>query len=517
MVSHFKSVNWAQAAPRMLADLVVVHFSMVAALAISSVYTLARGNGIEAQALVSEFARYHILHFSWISPLFPLIFFLSGFYTHTRGYAGRYKKWAILRGVGVAVMLFLIANYLLFGNISVGRSVALPFVILAGLGLSGARLLKAELEKRYVLKSTWAPVLSVSGGRVLVVGGAGYIGSLAVERLLSKGYSVRVLDSLLYGEESLRTAKDHPRFELQVGDCRNIQDVVKAVRNVDCIIHLAAIVGDPACEQDRDSAIEINYAATRMLVEVAKGNGVARFVFASSCSVYGASDFEVDERDEPQPLSLYGRTKVDSEDVVLRAKGGTFHPTVLRFATVFGLGYRPRFDLVVNLLTAKARQEGLITVYNGTQWRPFIHVRDVVDAIVRVLEAPARLVCGEIFNVGDSRLNCTLSGVAECIREVFPDTRVEHRVNPDRRNYRVNFAKLHRSIGFEASHSLRDGIEELKHAFDERLIEDYTDVRYHNQRFLLAAGGIGHKDELDGLVMAAFATPVNHRAMSASV
>src|SRR5262249_41246420 len=197
--------------------------------------------------------------------------------------------------------------------------------------------------------------------------------------------------------------RNHPNFELIVGDCRNIQDVVKSVQGVDSVIHLAAIVGDPACEQDRASALEINYAATRMLVEVAKGHGVRRMLFASSCSVYGSTEIEMTEDAVVAPISLYGQTKVDSERALLDAASDRFHPTILRFATVFGLGYRPRFDLVVNLLTAKARQEHVITVYNGEQWRPFIHVRDLVDAVVRVMEAPTHLVGGEIFNVGDSR------------------------------------------------------------------------------------------------------------------
>jgi nucleoside-diphosphate-sugar epimerase len=326
-----------------------------------------------------------------------------------------------------------------------------------------------------------------------------------VERLLEKGYKVRVLDSLLYGDYPLRAVRNHAGFELLVGDCRNIQDVVKAVRGVDAIVHLAAIVGDPACEQDRQPALEINYAATRMLVEIAKGHGVRRFLFASSCSVYGATDDEMDERSAVQPISLYGQTKVDSEKALLKAKSETFHPTVLRYATVFGLGYRLRFDLVVNLLTAMARQEGVITIFNGEQWRPFIHVRDLVEATVKALEAPVWMVSGEIFNVGDSEMNHTLSEVGEVVREAFPDTRVEHVDNADRRNYRVSFAKVRSRLAFRARYSLRDGVAELKKAFDDGVIEDYRELRYHNQRFLQAAGSPGNKDQLDGLVMAAFA------------
>jgi nucleoside-diphosphate-sugar epimerase len=252
-----------------------------------------------------------------------------------------------------------------------------------------------------------------------------------------------------------------------------------------------------------------------MLIEVAKGNGVGRFLFASSCSVYGATDVEMDEGSAVAPISLYGQTKVDSEEALIEAASGAFHPTVLRYATVFGLGYRPRFDLVVNLLTAKARQEGVITIFNGRQWRPFIHVRDLVEATVMALEAPLRQVSGEIFNVGDSRLNYTLSDVGETIRRFFPETKVEQVENSDRRNYRVSFDKLQKRLRFRAKYTIEYGVEELKKAFDEGIIGDYTDVHYHNQRFLRLAGSPGNKDELDGLLMAAFASRSNYRVAPA--
>jgi nucleoside-diphosphate-sugar epimerase len=280
---------------------------------------------------------------------------------------------------------------------------------------------------------------------------------------------------------------------------------------------LAAIVGDPACDQDREPALETNYAATRMLIEIAKGHGVSRLVFASSCSVYGATDVEMDENAAVLPISLYAQTKVDSERALLEARSDMFHPIILRFATVFGLGYRPRFDLLVNLLTAKARQEGVITIYNGQQWRPFIHVRDLVEATVRVLESPVRLVSGEVFNVGDARLNHTLTEVADVIRDAFPSVRVEHVDNSDRRNYRVNFDKLLSRTGFSARYTLRDGVEEIRKAFDERLITDYTDLRYHNQRYLKAVGSRANKDDVDTLVMAAFSNNrPNHQAAAAA-
>jgi nucleoside-diphosphate-sugar epimerase len=512
-----ENLKWREALPRLAADFLMVHLSMIGALAVSVLYRTARGHGVEAQALVSEFEHYYATFFWLLSPIFPVTFWMNGFYTHSRGYVGRYKAWVILRGVVIAVVLFLGANFLLLGGTILGRSVVVPFVVLAGIALSSARFLKGAIEKRFELTPRNGLAPGTERRSVLVVGGAGYVGSLLVRCLLERGCPVKVLDTLLYGDSPLQGILEHPNLELIVGDCRNIQDVVRAVQGVGSIIHLAAIVGDPACEQERQTALETNFAATRMLVEVAKGHGVERFVFASSCSVYGAVDHEVNEKSPANPISLYGQTKVDSENALLAARSASFHPAILRFATLFGLSERPRFDLVVNLLSAKACQEGVITVFNGRQWRPFLHVKDAVEAILRVLDAPIGLVSGEIFNVGDSRLNHTLAEVGEIVREVFPSTAIEHVENSDGRNYRVSFDKIRLRLGFQCKHCLKDGVLEIKTAIDRHRITDYKDVRYHNYHFLKETGSPSHKDELDEALMAVFGrTASNGRAVAAA-
>lgn len=515
MLRSLQHIRWREAAPRIAADYLIVHLSMIAALAVSVIYQTGTGDAAAAHAIVSGFLRYYTAFFWALSPICPLVFFLNGFYTHSRAYLGPYKAVIILRGVAFATMAFFATNFLLFGKEKVGRSVALPFMVFAAAGAVSVRAIKDLLERHYFVRSKKVPPPPPRPDQVLVVGGAGYIGSLLVERLLEKGYRVRVLDSLLYGDEPLRPVRNHRNFELIAGDCRNIQDVVRAVRGVESIIHLAAIVGDPACNQDHGPALETNYAATRMLIEIAKGHGVSRFLFASSCSVYGGADIEMDENAAVEPISLYGRTKVDSERALLDAKTDTFHPVILRFATVFGLGYRHRFDLVVNLLTAKACQDGVITIFNGQQWRPFIHVRDLVEAVARVLEAPIRLVGGEVLNVGDARLNHTLAEVGAVIQGAFPNVRVEQAHNADLRNYRVSFDKLVHRTGFRARYTLRDGVDEIRKAFEQGMIVDYTDLRYHNQRFLLAVGSRSNKDEVDTLVMAAFSNRLNRAAVVA--
>jgi nucleoside-diphosphate-sugar epimerase len=502
-----RQLSYREAFPRIISDFLIVHSSMIGALAISVAYQLAWGTGTEAQQLITDFARYYVRFFWVMSPIFPLTFALLGFYTHNRFYEDKRKNLAIVRGVAVAVILFFGVNWLL-GNTTVGRSVAFPFVALASFGLCFSRFFKNYLDSHFEIKRRNEFSTLNRDNHVLVVGGAGYIGSLLCEKLIQRGYKVRVLDALLYGREPLRAVENHPNFELMMGDCRNMQDVVRAVQGVSAIVDLAAIVGDPACEQDRAAALEINYGATRMMIEVAKGNGVERFVFASSCSVYGATDEEVNEQAKVSPISVYAQTKVDSERALLAAAGPQFHPSILRLATIFGLGYRPRFDLVVNLLSARAKQDGKITVFNGQQWRPFIHVRDVVEAMILVLEAPVRFVAGEIFNVGDCRLNYTLQQVAETVREVFPDTCVENVANSDLRNYRVNFNKIRSRLNFQARYTMRNGVDELRAAFDARLIIDYKDLRYHNQRFLEVAGVVRNKTDVDSLLMDAFARVV---------
>jgi nucleoside-diphosphate-sugar epimerase len=496
--------------PRMVADFLVIHLCMLTAITVSIgmqiLFHTPEARKTFADVYFSYYAAYYGQQFVSLSAIFPITFALHGFYTQSRRYTSRHKILVVAQGAAIACLLFLAADFLLFRNDLIPRSAELVFAAFAIVSIPSIRMVKHSFLRHFQISArTEIPPSQATSERVLVVGGAGYIGSILVRRLLAMGKTVRVLDSLLYGEDPIRGIKEHPRFELFVGDCRNIQNVVRAVQNIDSIIDLAAIVGDPACEEDRQAALEINYAATRMLIEIAKGHAVRQFIFASSCSVYGASNYVSNEKCEVNPISLYAQTKVDSENALLEASSASFSPVVLRFATVFGHSFRPRFDLVVNLLTAKAFQDSLVTIYNGQQWRPFIHVRDVCEAIVEVMKAPCSLTGGQIFNVGDSRFNYTLTQVAEKIRDRFPHTRIEHVENADRRDYRVSFDKMREQIGFQCSIDLDEGIAELHEAFLSGEIADYGDPRYHNQRFLKRSGVFLPPHELDTEVMAAFA------------
>ena len=519
MSNKVPSVLLRETLPRIAADLAVIYLSMLLALGVSVAYQNELGGPRAATQILRELRGYYIQYFLLLAVVFPITFWVYGFYTHTRAYDRRTKTLSIVQGVGLGVMAFLTVSFLFFDHLTIGRSVALPFIFFAALGCSGTRLFKDFIEKKVFSGREDAVHSQPSAGepRTLVIGGAGYIGSILVRELVARGKKVRVLDKLLYGAGPLREILDHPNVDFVAGDCRNISDVVSAMRGVTSLVHLAAIVGDPACEEDRQSALEVNYAATRMVLEIAKAQGVERFVFASSCSVYGASSYEVDESAETTPLSLYAQTKVDSERATLDAASESFHPTVLRFATVFGLGHRPRFDLVVNLLAAKAFQEGVITIYNGQQWRPFIHVRDAARAIVAVLDAPTALVEGEIFNAGDSNFNFTLTQIAEKIARAFPNTKIEHVDNNDRRDYRVSFNKIRSRLGFRCTITVDEGIAECIQAMSEKSVSDYREAQYHNVHAIRSSGKVTlNKRDIDTGVMAAFASPAGGEARRVS-
>jgi nucleoside-diphosphate-sugar epimerase len=406
-------------------------------------------------------------------------FYLHGLYSRTRGYARRYKALVIFRAVTLFVVSFIFADYLIYRGELFPRGVAFLSWAFLLASVGGSRYAKHLFLKTYHVQPKSQPQ---TPQQVLVVGGAGYLGAELVPRLLYRGYGVRVLDSLLFGAAPLDSVKGHANFELMAGDVRDIRVVVRAMKGCDSVIHLAAIVGDPACEENPQLAAEINRAATQMLIDVSRGHGIRRFLLASTCSVYGASEFLMDENARVAPISLYAQTKLDSESLLLEAHSADFHPTVLRLATLFGLSARPRFDLVVNLLTARAVRTGKITIFNGEQWRPFMHVRDAARAFLACLEANhVDAVSGEVFNAGSSTMNHRLSEVAQEISAIVPTVEVEHIENEDRRNYRVSFDKIHKHLGFTCQQTLQQGIEEMADMVRKSEIPDFSTEVFNNR------------------------------------
>ncbi len=317
---------------------------------------------------------------------------------------------------------------------------------------------------------------------VLVTGGAGYIGLHLVKKLLDDGKKVRVLENFSFGRSFLPDFFKDPNLEVIEGDIANIRDVVQAVKGVDTVIALAAIVGDPACSVSTEDTLNLNYEASKVLIETSNFYGVRRFIFASSCSVYGASDEGyLTEESKLNPVSLYARTRIMSEDVIFD-RCGQVEPVVLRLSTVFGLSPRMRFDLVVNLLTAKAVLEKQYQVFGPSQWRPFIHCFDVAEAFFLASKADASVVANQVFNVGSTDQNMTLGELGLLIKQIVPE--VDYGIKEDVsdiRNYKVNFDKIYSQLGFQTSISVEQGVRDIIDAIrqDPKLL-NYQDHVYSN-------------------------------------
>jgi nucleoside-diphosphate-sugar epimerase len=440
--------------------------------------------GVSAFALVLaiSFCALFLPQFEWkaevaalsLLPVLLLVWnWIFGIYTRLKLAPGRVKAAILLAAVACAGGL----EFLWLRNPA-------PIILWALITYAPLALARLLLNLPYSKHKTLSSIAVNQRGPVLVIGGAGYIGAHTVDLLLQAGFSVRVLDRLMYGEQSLAPFLNRRDFELIQGDATDITKLTTAMKGASAVVHLAGLVGDPACAVDAEFTRHTNIVATRMAKDVAQSLGVHRFVFASSCSVYGMSDREVSETDALNPVSLYAQTKIDSENELLYTARDDFFVTVLRFATVFGHSARPRFDLVGNLFTAQAMTDGLITVIGPQQWRPFIHVRDLARAIVKVLKANPTLVQNQIFNVGDKRLNMTILQLAEGVQKVcrrYRDVQVSVSDNiQDRRNYAVSFEKIRSMLGFEAATLLDDGVQEMVDNFQSGQYQHYREHIYSN-------------------------------------
>ncbi|MGH2747953.1 MAG: NAD-dependent epimerase/dehydratase family protein [Actinomycetota bacterium] len=425
------------------------------------------------------------------------VFYASGFYTHGRAYRGRYKALIMFQAVTLAYVIFAVLHYLIVGAQTwFPRTVWVTGWLLTVVVVSGVRI-AAKIWRITVWKEAKLngrpPKKHIED--VLVIGGAGYVGSVLIGKLLDKGYHVTVMDALVYGDDGVRQYYGRRGFDVVQGDLRDIETIIRSLRYADAVIHLGGLVGDPACDLDEKLTGEINLASTRLIGEAARGFGIQRFIFASSCSVYGASDELLTERSRLDPVSLYAKTKKDSEKVLLDLEDLNFAPIILRFGTFYGLSPRPRFDLVVNLLAAKAVREKEITIFGGEQWRPFIHVEDGAAAIMRCMEAPLHAVKGEIFNVGSDHNNYTIKQVGELVRELVPDATVAlEPAEASEANYRVSFAKIRRYLNFEPTRTVGDGIREIRDALSNGLIPEYQSAVYSNHKRLAEGNGNGDLD-----------------------
>jgi nucleoside-diphosphate-sugar epimerase len=320
---------------------------------------------------------------------------------------------------------------------------------------------------------------------ILVTGGAGYIGSTLVPLLLGEGHRVRVLDTLLHGGESLLGVWAHPGFEFFRGDISDPAMCKKAVAGMSAVVHLAAIVGDPACARQPEIARAVNLDASLRLIDESRSAGVQRFVFASTCSNYGKMkdpNSYVDEESELTPVSLYAETKVAVEKALLQSSTTDgWCPTPLRFATIFGVSPRMRFDLTVNEFTMELLTKKHLVVFGEQFWRPYVHVRDAARAIQLVIASPAAKVQGRVFNVGATDQNYQKQQLVEMIRPYTTDARVEfvHK-NEDPRDYRVSFSRIQNELGFKISRPVDAGIHEVVRLISDRIIGNLLDGKYKN-------------------------------------
>jgi len=303
--------------------------------------------------------------------------------------------------------------------------------------------------------------------RVLVTGGAGYIGSKLVPRLLNSNYQVRVLDSLC--PDSLSELLGNSSFEFLHGDIRDKDIVSASLDSSDVVIHLAAIV--PGEKKPPDELIyEVNYDATRLIVDFCRDKKVRRFIFVSSCGNYGMTDTSrfAREDDPLNPTSPYAESKVKAEQYVLSSTNEHFCTTVLRLATVFGWAPNMNFSSMINAFVRDAFAKKTLIVYGSSSWRPFVHIDDVVEALLLVLRAPPSSVHGEVFNVGSNSLNYQKIQVIRLIKKHFPQASIQLRGDiTDPRSYRVSFDKINKILGFQAGKDIDDGIEEMKHALEK--------------------------------------------------
>jgi nucleoside-diphosphate-sugar epimerase len=330
---------------------------------------------------------------------------------------------------------------------------------------------------------------------VLITGGAGYIGSLLTSELLRANYRVTVLDSLLFGGESLLPFLHHPNFHFVKADVTEPRAVKDALRDgwqkPQAVVHLAAIVGFPACQAvGRQVAWMYNVEATKMVFGQSADLGVERFVFASTYSNYGLSPDgkPVTEESPMNPQSLYAETKIAAEEFLLEQRNEVAAPVLFRFATLYGISPRTRFDLIVNQFVLDAYTKRQLLIYQRGYSRSFVHVKDVVRGIVLGIEADEKKVRGQVFNLGAEEGNYTKDQIVNLVLKRIPEVVVEYKdltFGGDMRDITVSFEKIKRVLGFKTTLTVDDGVREVLHALKTGLIRHPFDEKYRNAQFIV--------------------------------
>ena len=315
--------------------------------------------------------------------------------------------------------------------------------------------------------------------KILVTGGAGYVGAVLVPKLLNNGFQVVVLDAMFFTDLGLRPVQSNANLRVIVGDIRNASNVKEALNDVDAVIHLASISNDPSGDLNPKLTVEVNFNATVALAKAAKALGVKRFVNVSTSSVYGIKDEgDVTEELSLEPLTIYSKTKADAEFLVMALASPKFSVVTIRPATVCGYSPRMRLDLSVNILTMHAITRGIITVFGGKQKRPNIHIDDITDYYVDLLKLPPNKINGGIYNAGYE--NYTIMEIAEMVRDIIgSEVKIEVAQTNDNRSYHVSSEKIKHELGLYPKKTLRDAVLDIKSASDEGKI-DWNDIKFYN-------------------------------------
>jgi nucleoside-diphosphate-sugar epimerase len=320
--------------------------------------------------------------------------------------------------------------------------------------------------------------------KVLLTGGAGYLGSVTGLILLKSGHEVTVLDRLDFGGQSILGHSLYPEFRFVRGDVRDSHLVEQLIEGQDAVVHLAAIVGDPACARNPAEARSVNLDGSEQLISAASEASVSRFVFASTCSNYGRmrdSSQLATEEYELNPVSLYAETKVDIEHRLLANPGLPLTTTVLRFATLYGVSPRMRFDLTVNEFVMRLLTDRRLTVYGEQFWRPYVHVADAARAIQLVLEAPGEAVHRQVFNVGSTAENYRKLDLVNLLKQRIEPADIDFvKKTEDPRDYRVSFERIKAQLSFEPARLVPQGIDEVARAIQSGLIDNPAHPRYYN-------------------------------------
>lgn len=429
----------------------------------------------------------------------PLIFYFFGLYKISWSFVSLTNIPTIGKGVVVSTLflgtaLYIFRFYPFFEGFP--RSIIIIYCLILFIFTSALRfskriywqlirgkagLLKAKDE--LILPLTSKTLNAKCPKKILVTGGAGYIGSVLVRQLLKEGYFVKAIDKLLFGDSSIKELKSSPSFQFIQGDILNSQLLNQALINVDAVVHLAAIVGEPACLVKKDEALKLNYLGTIYLARLCKTLGIKRFIYASTCSSYGKqkNNLVVKEEDSLFPVDFYGETKIYAERELMKLMDANFSPTILRFSTVYGFSPRMRFDLVVNTFTKKAIKEKEILIFGGDQWRPLVHVNDVARAICLALEAPLAKTGNQVFNLGGNSENYLISQVGKLVKECIPQVNLKTVKNiNDQRSYRVDFTKIQKILNFNTEKTVRDGIIEIREKINNGYFGDIENKKYYN-------------------------------------